>query len=262
MTTVHNAGRWALITGASSGLGAEFARLLAPAGMNLVLAARQREPMQALADELSGRHGVKVHVVSIDLSEPGSPRVLKQEMARLGIRVHTLINNAGCGVHGRFLNADAQRLSRMLQLNLVSLSELTRLFAEDMVAAGGGRILLVASLLGFMAAPEYAAYAASKAFVLHFGEALHDELAASGVHVTVLAPGLTDTGFTTAAGHRVSATLRLTQMKPRPVAEAGLNGLDAHRALVVPGLFNKLSVLAARLTPRAMHRRIMEALLA
>lgn len=262
MTTVHNAGRWALITGASSGLGVEFARLLAPAGMNLVLVARQREPMQALADELSARHGVKVHVLAMDLSEPGAPQSLKQQVDALGARVHTLVNNAGSGVHGRFVNAEPQRLSRMLQLNVASLSELSRLYAEDMARAGGGRILLVASLLGFMAAPEYAAYAASKAFVLHFGEALHDELAASGVHVTVLAPGLTDTGFTAAAGHRVSATLRLTLMKPRPVAEAGLNGLDANRALVVPGLFNKLSVFAARLTPRAMQRRIMEALLA
>lgn len=256
-----NGRRWALITGASSGLGIEFARLLAARGMNLLLAARGTDAMGTLAGELRRTHGIEVVVEGIDLSAPAAARELKRRTDAQGLRIDTLINNAGCGVHGPFVDADPARLLQMLNLNVIALTELTRLYADDMVSRSEGRILLVASLLGFMSAPAYAAYAASKAYVLHLGEALHDELTPAGVTVTVLAPGLTDTGFTRSAGHRVSATLNLMLMPPRPVAEAGLRALDAGRVCVVPGLVNRLSAWSTRITPRGVHRRIMQALM-
>lgn len=255
-------GGWAMVTGASSGLGVEFARLLAARGHNLVLVARTVDALEALAVELSREHHVAVKVEPMDLGQPDAAAELKRRTDRQGLRVDTLINNAGFGVHGDFVEADTRRLQQMLDVNVSALTLLARLYGEDMRRRGSGRMLLVASLLGFMASPVYAAYAATKAYVLHFGEALHDELAPHGVTVTVLAPGLTDTAFTGTAGHTVSATLKLMLMKPRPVAEAGLRALEAGRACVVPGVLNKLSAFSARITPRSAHRRIMQALLA
>lgn len=254
-------GTWALITGASSGLGVEFAHILARERMNLVLAARSVEPMQALAATLREAHGIQVVVEGLDLAAPDAPTELKRRTDARGLRIDTLINNAGHGVHGPFVDADLATTGRMLQLNVMTLTGLTRLYAADMATRGHGRILMVASLLGYMPTPEYAAYAATKAYVLALGEALHDELAPSGVTVTVLSPGITATAFADAAGHRVSPTLKLMMMQPRPVAETGIRALFAGRASVVPGFSNKLSAWSTRLTPRAVQRKIMQALL-
>lgn len=255
-------GSWALVTGASSGLGAEFAHLLAARGCNLVLVARSAGPLDALATGLRDLHRISVQVEVLDLAQPDAAAELKRRTDRQGLRIDVLINNAGVGVHGDFVGADPERLQQMLDLNVSALTRLARLYGEDMRRRGRGYMLLVASLLGFMASPVYAAYAASKAYVLSLGEALHDELAPHGVTVTVLAPGLTDTAFTRTAGHKVSATLALMLMKPRPVAEAGLRALEAGRACVVPGVMNKLSAWSTRFMPRGVHRRIMQALLA
>lgn len=259
-----NSSQWALITGASSGLGVEFARILAARRMPLVLVARRADEMEKLAASLRSSAGVDVVVEAIDLAEPGAAAELKRRTDARGLRVELLVNNAGYGVHGRFLDADPATIRRMLQLNMGALTELTQLYAADMVGRGRGRgrILLVASLLGYMATPEYAAYAATKSYVLAFGEALHDELRPAGVTVTVLSPGITATAFNAVSGHRMSATLRLMLMQPRPVAEAGIAALFIGRASVVPGFANKLSAWSARLTPRAMQRRIMQALMA
>jgi short-subunit dehydrogenase len=256
-----NSGHWALITGASSGLGVEFAHLLAARRMNLVLAARGVADMERLADTLRSAHGIEVVVEGIDLAEPGAAAVLKQRTDVRGLRIDVLINNAGYGVHGRFIDADPARIRGMLQLNMVTLTELTHLYAEDMVKRGRGRILLVASLLGYMTAPTYAGYAATKHYVLALGEALHDELAPAGVTVTVLSPGVTKTAFFEASGHRVSATLKLMTMPPRPVAETGIRAMMAGRASVVPGWANKLSAWSTRITPRSVQRKIMQALM-
>ncbi|AOF81183.1 short chain dehydrogenase family protein [Methyloversatilis sp. RAC08] len=257
-----NSGNWALITGASSGLGVEFAHLLAARRMNLVLAARGVADMERLADTLRSMHGIDVVVEGIDLSQPGAAAELKRRTDARGLRIETLINNAGFGLHGPLLDADPVRLAQMLQLNMVTLTELTQQYAQDMARRGRGRILLVASLLGFMPAPFYAAYAGTKHYVLALGEALHDELAPAGVTVTVLSPGVTKTAFFEGSGHHVSATLNLMMMAPRPVAEAGIRALMQGRAGVVPGLANKLSAWSARLAPRSVQRRIMQALLA
>jgi uncharacterized protein len=255
-------GTWALITGASSGFGVEFAHILARRGMRLVLVARRTEAMEELAETLRASRHTKVVVEGIDLAADGAAAELKRRTDARGLSIDVLINNAGAGVHGRLLDADPQRIRRMLQLNTVTLTELTQLYGRDMVGRGHGRILLVASLLGYMATPEYAAYAASKSYVLSLGEALHEELAASGVTVSVLSPGLSSTAFTEVSGHRVSATLKLMTMAPRPVAQAGIDALFEGRAGVVPGLANRLAAFSARLLPRSAQRRIMQALMA
>lgn len=257
-----NSGDWALITGASSGLGVEFAHILAARHMNLVLAARGVAEMERLADTLRSAHRIEVVVEGVDLSLPGAAADLKRRTDGRGLRIDTLINNAGFGLHGPLLGADPVRLPQMLQLNMVTLTELTQQYARDMVGRGRGRILLVASLLGYMPAPCYAAYAGTKHYVLALGEALHDELAPAGVTVTVLSPGVTKTAFFEGSGHQVSATLNVMMMAPRPVAEAGIRALMQGRTSVVPGLANKLSAWSARITPRRVQRRIMEALLA
>jgi short-subunit dehydrogenase len=216
------AGKRALITGASSGLGLEFADLLAAQKVNLVLAARRLEPMEKLAADLRRKYRVDVLVEAIDLASPGAADRLKRSLDAKSAPIDILVNNAGYGLHGDFLETAIERTVDMIQLNITALTELTYLFGRDMVARRSGHILLIASLLGFHAVPSYAAYAATKAYVLDFGEALHDELRPHGVVVTSLCPGHTATGFDAAAGATASPLLRLLTMKPRPVARGAL----------------------------------------
>lgn len=251
------AGKWALITGASSGLGLEFANLLAAQKVNLVLAARHQEPMEKLASDLRRKHGVDVLVETIDLASPGAPGRLKISLDARSVAIDILLNNAGYGLHGDFLQTPIEHTVNMIQLNITALTELTYLFGRDMAARRSGHILLVASLLAFQAVPSYAAYAATKAYVLALGEALHDELRSHGVVVTSLCPGHTATGFDAAAGATASPLLRLLTMKPRPVAASGIQALLRGRAMVVAGLSNKMAAFSNRLTPRSMQRATM-----
>src|SRR3954447_2940368 len=199
-TTNSFAGKRALITGASSGLGLEFAGILAAQKVNLVLAARRREPMEALAAELRRKYGVDVLVEAIDLASSGAASRLKSSLDARSVAIDILLNNAGYGLHGDLLETPIERTANMIQLNITTLTELTYLFGRDMAKRRSGHILLVASLLAFQAVPSYAAYAATKAYVLALGEALHDELRPHGVVVTSLCPGHTATGFDAAAG--------------------------------------------------------------
>ncbi|WP_295989926.1 SDR family oxidoreductase [Rugamonas sp.] len=254
MDDIHN--KWALVTGASSGIGAEFAQQLAQRGANLVLAARSTGAMEALATQLRDTHGVQVLVLPIDLAQAGAAVTLYASVARQAIVIDILANNAGFGVFGDFHAQAADRTLEMLQLNIVSLTELTQVFAADMVRRGGGQILLVASILAYQATPGYAAYAASKAYVLQFGEALHVELAGHGVNVTVLSPGVTQTSFLSVSGQAVTPFQRLMMKAPRTVAAEGLAALLARRAVVMPGLANRLMVMMNRLAPRLLQSRI------
>jgi len=256
------AGKWALITGASSGLGLEFADLLAAQKVNLVLAARRREPMEQLASHLRRKYGVEVLVEPIDLASPGAANRLKSSLDAKPLAIDILLNNAGYGLHGDFLEAPIEHTLDMVQLNITTLTELTYLFGRDMAARRSGHILLVASLLAFQPVPSYAAYAATKAYVLALGEALHDELRPRGVVVTSLCPGHTATGFDAAAGATASSLLRLLSMKPRPVAASGIRALLQGKAMVVAGLSNKLAAFSNRLTPRAMQRATMRRIMA
>src|ERR1051326_3144881 len=251
------AGKRALITGASSGLGVEFAELLAARKVNVVLAARRQEPMEKLASDLRRQYGVDVLVEAFDLALLGVAGRLKSTLDARSVTIDILLNNAGYGLQGDFLETPVERTVNMIQLNITTLTELTYLFGRDMAMRRSGHILLVSSVLAFQAVPSYAAYAATKAYVLAFGEALHDELGPHGVVVTTLSPGHTATGFDAAAGATSSPFLRLITMKPRSVAASGIHALLQGKAMVVAGISSKMAAFSNRLTPRSMQRATM-----
>ncbi|SDA33044.1 hypothetical protein SAMN02799622_05435 [Methylobacterium sp. UNC378MF] len=250
--------KWALITGASSGLGLEFSDILASQKVNLVLAARRQEPMERLASDLRRKHGIEVLIEPIDLAAPGAAAQLKSRLDDRSLRIDILVNNAGYGLHGNFLDTQLDHTVDMIQLNITAVTELSYIFGKDMAARRSGEILLVASLLAFQPVPTYAAYAATKSYVLALGEALHDELRPHGVVVTTLCPGHTETGFDAAAGALVSPMLRLLTMKPRPVAESGLRALSRRKASVISGFKNNVVAFSNRLTPRSIQRATMK----
>jgi len=255
------AGKWALVTGASSGFGAHFAAFLAERKANLVLAARRTEPMEQLAKQLHQKHDVSVVVEGIDLSTPGAAAELKARLDRRGIAVDILVNNAGYGLYGSFFEQPLYKITEMLQLNMIALTELTHTFAKDMVERRAGYILLIASLLGYQATPGYAAYAGTKAYVLLLGEALHAELKSSGVDVTVLSPGPASTSFGVVAGQKNTPVVRMLMMEPQAVARIGIRAMFGRRASVVAGILNKLVVLSFRMVPRRIQGMVMQKVL-
>jgi len=249
-------GKWALVTGASSGLGIEFAKLFAERNANLVLVARRTEPMEQLAEALRKEQSVRVLVIGMDLSRPGSAAELKAQLDARGIGIEILVNNAGFGVYGEFLDQSVEKITEMLRLNIMTLTELTHVFGQEMAYRGRGQILLVASVLGYQAVPGYAAYAASKGYVLLLGEALHQELAPRGVSVTTVSPGKTATAFGAIAGEKSSLLLKALTMKPQVAAKTGVLAAMRGKASVVPGFLNKMNVFTDRLMPRSMQRRV------
>jgi short-subunit dehydrogenase len=240
-----------LITGASAGLGAEFARLCAGRGETLVLVARRRARLEALAAEIGG-----AEVIASDLAEPGAPERLVAEIERRGLHVAALINNAGFGQVGRFAALPLERQLGMIDLNIRALVELTHRLLPGMIARQRGAILNVASTAAFQPGPGFAVYFASKAFVLSFTEALHQELKGKGIKVSALCPGPTATEFGDVAGFRGSVPDWLSA-DAHSVCVAGLNGLDRNRAVVIPGLLNKLGAQSGRFVPRALIRRVV-----
>lgn len=250
-------GGTALVTGASAGLGAAFARALAASGHDLVLVARRTERLEDLRTELAAKHGVTVHVATADLVEPNAVRQLAEHCDALGLEVDLLINNAGFGAQGAFVDIDRERQTRMLRLNGEVLVDLTHRFLGPMLARRRGGVLNVASTAAFAAGPYMGVYYASKAFVLHFTEALATEVAGSGVRISALCPGPTDTEFREVAGRPRSRVLDGVAMRAEPVVAAGLRGLERGRVVVVPGVFNKLCAVAMQLAPRAAVRSVL-----
>lgn len=248
--------QWAVVTGASGGLGVDFARLLAARGYDLVLAARRQEPMDALAAELAAKHGIEVVVEAIDLSEPDSANLLKSRLDARGIAPFILINNAAFGLGARFIEHDAERLRRMLQLDIVTLTELSHVFGKAMAARGSGHILLVASVAAFQPTPILAAYGAAKAYVLSLGESLNVELAPK-VGVTVLSPGVMQTGFFDVSGFRMTKEMRRTLMPTERVAQIGLDAMFSGRSGVIAGWQNATMSFASRLLPRHLLAKIV-----
>ena len=246
---------WAVVTGASSGLGTEFARALARRKCNLVLVARREEPMQALAAELREQHAVEVVVEVTDLSAAGSPRDLQQRLDERKIEPSILVNNAAFGLSGEFLMQDMDRLHEMLHLDIVTLTELTHLFGKRMAARGRGHILLVASLAAYQPDPLLAAYGAAKHFVLALGVALHVELAPK-VIVTVVSPGLMNTEFNEVSGFRPKASLKPSIVSPAKVAEAGLKAMFAGKSSVIVGKLNRLTAFSNRFTSRHLQAKL------
>ncbi len=243
-----------LVTGASSGLGAEFARLCARRGDEVVLAARRKERLDALAAEIGN-----AHVVSIDLAHGQAPRQLVSELEWRGLRVETLINNAGSGLAGRFADLPLTRQREMLDLNVVALTELAHLVLPAMREKRQGAILNVASTGAFQPGPGIGVYFATKAYVLSFTEALHQELKGSGIKVSALCPGPTATEFGAVAGV-ASEQFQKFSAGAAEVAAAGLKGLGRNQAVIVPGFMNKVSAQSNRLMPRAAMRRIVASL--
>ncbi|MGP0093191.1 MAG: SDR family NAD(P)-dependent oxidoreductase [Xanthobacteraceae bacterium] len=244
----------ALVTGASSGIGADLARELAKDGHDLILAARRVEPMRALAAELKG-DGANSTIIAADLSKPGAAAALAQDIKTRGLVVDVLINAAGLGANGRFDESDPLRIDGMLQVNVLALTELTRMLLPDMVARRRGKVMLVASTAAFQPGPQMAVYSASKAYVLSFGEAIAYELQDTGVTVTTLCPGATATQFAQVADAASSALFKgslLPVMNARDVARIGYQGLKAGRRVVITGLLNQIMAVSARLSPRSV----------
>lgn len=254
MHTQTKSNTWAVITGASSGFGEEFARQYAARGHSLVLVARRKDRLEQLAESLRSNYKVEVVVEGVDLSDLESVRQLHQRVQERGIKIDVLINNAGYGLQGGFQDANLNDALGMVQLDIASLTAVTHLLAADMRARGSGKILLVSSLLAQVGVESFAVYAAAKAYVLRFGEALHREMKKDGITVTTLCPGLSDTGFAAAAQMHVSPPLKLLMMKPEPVVKAGIRALNAGRISVVPGLPNKFMALFIWATPRWLHQ--------
>jgi uncharacterized protein len=245
----------ALITGASAGLGVEFARQLSKRGHALVLAARRKDRIEALAKELGN-----ARAVSIDLSKAGSAAKLMADLDAAGERAEILVNNAGFGLIGRFAELDPKRLREMIDLNVGTLTDLCRAIAPGMVKRKSGGILNVASTAAFQPGPNMAVYFATKAYVLSFTEALHEELKPHGVKVSCLCPGPTRTEFGEVAGFGGNATFDRVAMESPEVVEAGLDGFDRNHAVVIPGLVNKITAASTRFAPRSVVRKIAGAI--
>lgn len=243
-------GKTALITGASSGIGAEFARQLAERGCNLILVARRADRLDQLKGELAKTSNVSIETVAIDLSNTNAPQKLHDQLKAAGKTVDLLINNAGLGLYGEFKDTDWESMRRMLEIDIVALTHLTRLFIPDMVARGSGYILLIGSTGSFQPTPTYAAYSAAKSYVLNLGEALHYELRNTGVKCTVLCPGVTRTEFFEVAGQSLTAYQRSTIMESADVVRVGIKALLRGRSSVVAGGINALFAWGTRLLSR------------
>lgn len=233
---MHEIEGWnAVVTGASNGLGVDFARELAARGCNLVLVARREAELNAVAAEISAKHRVRVQVVAMDLGERGAAERLH---AAVGEPVDILVNNAGFGLFGKFVDTDLARERAMLELDILALVELTKLFVRDMVARKRGHVLQVSSIGAYQPSPFYASYSAAKAFVLSFGQALAHELRGTGVTCTVVSPGVTRTAFLEVAGQRMTAFQRATMMESATVAAIGVDAMLRGRSSVVTGWLN------------------------
>jgi short-subunit dehydrogenase len=247
----------ALITGASAGLGVEFARQLAKRGQRLVLAARRKERLERLAKELGN-----ARAVAIDLSAAGAAASLMADLDAAGEQVDLLVNNAGFGLIGRFATREPERLREMIDLNISTLTDLCRLVAPGMIERKSGGIVNVASTAAFQPGPNMAVYFATKAYVLSLTEALHEELKPHGVHVTALCPGPTRTEFGDVAGftNKLGKAFDKVAMEAPEVVAAGLAGLAKNKAIVVPGAINKIGAASGRFVPRSLVRKIAGAI--
>ena len=258
-----DATRTALITGASGGIGYELAKLFALDRHNLVLVARSGAKLTQFADELQRQFGISVKPIALDLSAPPGPQFLFDQLQREGIAVDILVNNAGFGVFGEFAKLSLEDNLGQIQLNITALTHLTKLFLGPLLERRSGKIMNVASTAGFQPGPLMAVYYATKAYVISFSEALANELAGTGVTVTCLCPGATDTGFQGRAG--TENTLLFKKVRPmdaKTVARDGYRGLMAGKTLVISGFRNWLLAESVRFSPRklvtAVSRKVLD----
>ncbi|TVR10500.1 MAG: SDR family oxidoreductase [Salinarimonadaceae bacterium] len=248
--------RWTVVTGASSGIGAELARVFAGIGHNLVLVARRRSKLEALAEELRASHGGAVEIIVADLNKQKGPQAVFDAVAELQIAPHTLVNSAGVGLAGEFVELPLDKQLDMMNLNMNALTKLCHLFLPGMLERGEGGVINLSSLAAFQAGPHMAVYYASKAFVLSLTEALHEEARPFGVTVTALCPGPTESEFPDTAGMGASKLFRGPLISAARVAQVGVEGYRAGHAIVSPGIANRFSAQIARLMPRFITRRL------
>jgi len=253
----------ALVTGGSRGIGLELAKEFARNGHDLVLVARGKESLESVSNRLTEEYGCRVTAIPLDLTAEGAPADLFRQVQEQGVRIDVLVNNAGIADYGSFSDRDSGNLAAMLQLNIVGLSLLTRLFLPDMIERGSGRILNVASVVAFFAgAPNWAAYVASKQYVLALTRGLRGELRGTGVSVTALCPGPAETGFADLSGvGRTRAYRWLPKVHPSAVARKAYRGTMAGRCYVIPGLLNKVNAVLGELPPRGIAQAVLSLLL-
>ena len=252
----------ALITGASFGIGMEFARIFSREGYNLVLVARSADRLRQLASELEKAHGTRSLILAADLTEPGASAYVLDQTTRADIQVDVLVNNAGFGQYGLFAENDLEECLRQIQLNVTTLTHLTRLYLPAMIERAeterkSGNILNVASTAAFQPGPLMAVYFATKAYVLHFSEALANELSGTGVTVTCLCPGPTATEFHKRANATGQRLLKFGSMDARTVAEDGYRAMMAGKPVVISGFKNWLVAQSVRLSPRRLLTAIV-----
>ena len=247
------AGKWALITGASAGIGVAFANQLASEGTNLVLTARRQDRLEALARRLESANGIRTEVLAADLAQPAAPGQIFAFTEQKGIEVDLLINNAGFGQYGELPTVETQRLVDMVQVNCVAVVHLTRLYLAEMVKRKRGDVLILASTASFQAVPYISTYAATKAFDLLFAEGLAEEMKPYGIRVCALCPGSTESEFHAVAGQEEYSKQPETAEK---VARSGLEALAQGKSSIISGLGNYLGAQSQRLVPRRLVTRI------
>jgi len=256
-TNQSNRPKTALITGASGGIGYEFAKLFAKDKYNLVLVARSQKKLSEISGEFQNKFGISVKIIAKDLSVQNAPEEVFSELQGAGIKVDVLINNAGFATYGFFAETDLEEQLQMIQLNVVALTHLTKLFLKEMVQQKDGKILNVASTAAFQPGPLMAVYYATKAYVLSFSEAIANELEGSGVTVTALCPGATESGFQARANMEESKLFSGQKiMDAATVAQIGYRGLMKGQRVVVPGLKNQILSLSVRFIPRNLVTKI------
>ncbi len=243
-------GRTALVTGASSGIGVSFARQLAAAGAQLILTARRKDRLDALADELRAAHGIEVTTIALDLGTADAPKALFDATEGAGKPVDVLINNAGFGTQERFDRMPWAKANEQIQLNVVSLTELTHRFVGPMIERGRGHVLNVASIGAYMPVPWYATYGAGKAYVRNFTEAVAAELAKTEVRVCCLCPGGTKTEFLDVSGQKSDWLVEASMMSADRCAKIGLRALFGGRRNIISGWSNSLMCWSLRFVPR------------
>lgn len=251
----------ALITGASSGFGKEFAKILAKYGCNLVLTARSTDKLEAIKTQLENQYGIDVFVITKDLSLPSAPQEIFEFTQQKGINIDILINNAGFGDLAKFAHSDLAKQQNMINLNIYSLVTLTHLYLPYMLKQGRGRILNVASIAGFAPGPGMSVYYASKAFVLSFSDAIATELKGTGVTVTALCPGPVNTGFARTAGFKNSVMFSgKPDGKAARVSRSGYNAMKKGKAVALPDMLCKAAAFAVRFVPRAVVKNVVYAI--
>ncbi len=259
----NNKGKTVLITGASNGFGMEFAKLFAQDGYNLILVARSTERLRELGYQLQDTHQLEhVCIVTADLSKPEAAQEVYEEIAKSGIRVDVLVNNAGAGVHGEFAETDLEHELSIMQLNMHTPVQLTKLFLRDMKRRNEGKILNLCSVASFIPSPLMAIYAATKAFMLSFSEGLANELADTNITVTALCPGASNTMFFMRAGAAHTRAANSSLSEPEDVALDGYEALMNGETRIISGLMNKFQVEGSNLLPdmtaAAAMRHMME----